>query len=249
MFGLDLWFKPLAIIHRWSRAGPLGANLFYLTQCVAQGTQPGVLVLADQAHAPGECVAATAGHADLHERVQYPALGLPQPGHHRDRECGEHHFPALAHHAPGHLAVEPHLGLAGDANPRVAGLLAEPPAPPRRQRLSLSTPLTPALSRSPPLHRRKLPDDRDLLTIHNHLRFPGKPPLRDPPQEPRPYLPSSISRSTLLLRTHVIMITELLRTTQAPGRASPSPGTRFYLQHAWTPTPHEEGTQRELGPA
>src|SRR5215467_1491741 len=225
MFGLDLWFKPLAIIRRWSRAGPLGANLFYLTQCVAQGTEPGVLVLADQAHAPGECVAATAGHAGLDERVQHPALGLPQPGHHRDRKCGEHHFAALAHHAPGHLAGEPHLRLARNANPGVAGLLTEPPAPPRRQSLSLASPL----SRGP-LHRRKFPNDRDLLTIHNHLRLPGKPPLRNPPQEPRPYLPSSINRSTLLLRTHVITITLLLATTQALGRASPlSPGTCFLL--------------------
>jgi hypothetical protein len=34
-FGLDLWFKPLAVIHRWSRARPLGTNLFHLAQCVA----------------------------------------------------------------------------------------------------------------------------------------------------------------------------------------------------------------------
>src|SRR5690348_1712426 len=225
MFGLDLWFKPLALIHRWSRAGPLGANLFYLTQCVAQGTEPGVLVLADQAHAPGECVAATAGHAGLHERVQHPALGLPQPGHHRDRKCGEHHFPALAHHAPGHLAAEPHFRLAGDPDPGVSGLLAEPPAPPRRQSLSFARPLTPGpLPGSPfrrgSLHCRKLPHNRDLLTVHNHLRLPREPSIGNPPLEPRPYLPSSVSRSAPLARTHVIVITRLPETTQAPGWAT-----------------------------
>src|SRR5215471_17898035 len=199
MFGLDLWFKPLSIIDRWSRAGPLGANLFYLAQRVAQGAEPGVLVLADQAHAPGECVAATAGHAGLHERVQHPALGLAQPGHHRDRKCGEHHFPPLAHHAPGNLAVEPHLRLTRDPNPRIPGLRTEPPAPPHRYGFGFGSPLSPGPSplSGSPLHRRKLPGNRDLLTIHNHLGLPGEPSIRQAPQEPSTYLLSSINRGTL----------------------------------------------------
>src|SRR5579871_1046463 len=207
MFGLDLWFKPLAIIHRWSRAGPLGANLFYLTQCAAQGTEPGVLVLADQADTPGECVAAAAGHAGLDERVQHPALGLAQPGHHRDRKCGEHHFPSLGHHAPGHLAAEPQFRLVGDPDPGVTGLLAKPPAPPRRQNLSLGRPFGRGPLFRTLLHRRKLPDDGDLLTVHNHRRLPDEPPLREALQEPSTHLPSSIRRKALLLRTHVMTIT------------------------------------------
>src|SRR5215467_7124458 len=76
--GLDLWFTPLAVIHRWSRAGPLGANLLHLAQYAAQRAEPGVLMFPDQAHAPGERVTAAAGHPGLDERVEHPALGLAQ---------------------------------------------------------------------------------------------------------------------------------------------------------------------------
>src|SRR5579859_2081694 len=209
-FGLDLWFKPLALIHRWSRARPLGANLLHVTKCVAQRAEPGVLVLPDQADAPGKRVTAAAGHAGVDERVQHPPLRLAQPGHHRDRQCGEHHFPALAHHTPGHLAAEPQFRFAGDADPGVTGLLAEPPAPPRRDRIRLSLAVPAAFGRGllvSCLHRRKLPDDGDLLTVHNHLRLPGEPPVRQPPEEPPAYLPGRVRRRTLSFCTHVIMIT------------------------------------------
>src|SRR5215469_6838994 len=146
-FGLDLWFKPLAVIHRWSRPGPLGANLFHLAQCVAQRAEPGVLVFPDQAHAPGERVTAAAGHPGVHERVEHPALGLAQPGHDRHGKCGEHHFPALAHHAPGHLAAEPPLRLAGDPDPRLARLLTEPAARPRRNGIRPALPRVPLTGR------------------------------------------------------------------------------------------------------
>src|SRR5215472_18711474 len=63
--GLDLWFKPLGVIHRWSRAGALGPHLLHAAQCVTQGGEPGVLMLPDEPHAPGERVAATAGHTGL----------------------------------------------------------------------------------------------------------------------------------------------------------------------------------------
>src|SRR5262249_15234236 len=98
--------------------------------------------------------------------------------------------------------------------------------------LGFASPLTPGLggplSRGP-LHRRKLPNDRDLLTIHNHLRLPREPPIRNPPQEPPPYLPSSINRSTLLLRTHVIMITALLRVRKLLDERLPSALARALL--------------------
>src|SRR6516162_9551519 len=148
--GLDLWCKPLAVIHRWSRAGPLGANLLHLAQCVAQRAQPGVLVFPDQADAPGERVTAAAGHPGLDERVEHPALGLAQPGHDRYGKCGEHHLPALGHHAPGHPSAESPLRLAGDPDTRLPRLFAEPPAPPRRDRVRVSLPRLPgSLSRLP----------------------------------------------------------------------------------------------------
>src|SRR5262249_40213919 len=162
-----------------------------------QRAEPGVLVFPDQADAPGERVTAATGHPRVDERVEHPALALAQPGHNRHGKCGEHHFPALAHHAPGNLAAEPPLRLAGDLDPRLPPplrghlapplprLSADPPAPPPREsvRLSLPRPLFGRL-----LHRRKLANDRDLLPVHDHLRRPGEPPVRQPPEAPIAYL-------------------------------------------------------------
>src|SRR5215472_5808990 len=133
--GLDLWFKPLGVIHRWSRAGPLGPHLLHAAQGAAQGGEPGVLVLPDEPHAPGERVAAAAGHAGLDEGVEHPALRLAQPGHDRHGKCGEHHFPALTDHAPGDLAAEQPFRLSRDPDPDLTGLLAEPPTPAGRDRV------------------------------------------------------------------------------------------------------------------
>lgn len=75
-FGLDLWFKPLAAIRGWSRVRPLRTYLLHAAQCLPQVGEPGVLVLTDQAHAPGESVAATAGRPGIDEGVQHPPLRL-----------------------------------------------------------------------------------------------------------------------------------------------------------------------------
>src|SRR5690606_40926126 len=45
----------------------------------------------------------------------------------RSRECGEHHSLAAAGHAPGDLLAEPPLGLLGDLDAALPGLLAEAP--------------------------------------------------------------------------------------------------------------------------
>ena len=62
-------------------------------------------------------------------------LRLAQPGHHRHREVGEQRPAPVDLDAPGDLAVEPVLGLAGDRDPLLAGVLAEAadPARPRRR--------------------------------------------------------------------------------------------------------------------
>src|SRR5262249_25533109 len=127
-FGLDLWFKPLVAIRGWSRVRPLRAHLLHMAQRLPQAGEPGVLVLADQPHAPGERVTAAAGAPGVHERVQHAPLRLAEPGHHRDGKCGEHHLAAVTDHAPGHLAAKRVLRLPGDLDPRVTRLLAELPA-------------------------------------------------------------------------------------------------------------------------
>src|SRR5215831_1335400 len=127
-FGLDLWFKPLPAIRGWSRVRPLRAHLLHVAQRLTQVREPGVLVLADQSHAPGERVAAAAGHPRVHERVEDLPLRLAEPGHHGDGKCGEHHLVVVTHNAPGHLAAERVLRLPGDLYPGVPGLLTEPAA-------------------------------------------------------------------------------------------------------------------------
>src|SRR5215471_7384696 len=219
--GLDLWFKPLDVIHCWSRAGPLGPNLFYVAQRVPQGGEPGVLVLPHQPHAPGERIAAAAGHAGLDERVEHPALGLAQPGHDRNGKCGEHHFPALADHAPGHLAAEQPLRLPRDPDPGLAGLLAEPPAPAGRDRIrpGLSRPGLGALGRRlgglgfglPGPHRGQVTDNRDRLTVQHYFGLAVEPAVRQAAKKPAAYLLSRAPRRALSLCTHVIMITHNAR--------------------------------------
>src|SRR5215472_16030858 len=140
-FGLDLWFKPLPAIRGWSRVRPLRAHLLHVAQCLPQVGEPGVLVLADQPHAPGERVAAAAGHPGVHERVEDAPLRLAEPGHHRDGKCGEHHLVVVADDAPGNLAAERVLSLPGYLYPLVAGLLTEPAATADGGRLGIDSEL------------------------------------------------------------------------------------------------------------
>src|ERR1700756_4735641 len=97
-----------------------------MAQRVPEVGQPAVLVLADKPNAPGERVAPAPGDPGVHERVEHEAFRLAQPGHHRYRECGEHHLLLAADDAPGDLLAEPVLGLTGDIDPLLACLLAEP---------------------------------------------------------------------------------------------------------------------------
>jgi hypothetical protein len=54
------------LLQTWSFA----SDLLYLEQCSPEVGQPAVLVLADQAHAPGKSVAAAACDARVHQGVQ-----------------------------------------------------------------------------------------------------------------------------------------------------------------------------------
>jgi len=127
-------------------------------------------MLPHQAHAPGERVAPAAGYARVDQRVQDQPLRLPEPGHHRHGEGGEHHLLVVTDDPPGHLAAEPVLGLPGDLDPLLAGVLAEPAAA--------------AFGGRRPLHVGYLlgrvrgwqnANDRDLLAIMLDLRRLGEP--------------------------------------------------------------------------
>src|SRR2546429_3510893 len=202
-FGLDLWYKPLLAIRGWSRVRPLRAHLLHVAQRLPQVGEPGVLVLADQAHAPGERVAAAAGHPGVHQRVEDAPLRLAEPGHHRDGKCGEHHLVVVTDNAPGHLAAERVLRLPGDLYPGVTGLLTEPAAAADGGRLGLGPgplprPLRgggPLLLRGVAVPRRRrcpragqVPDDRDLLPVDQDLGRALEPVVGQPPGQPAPYL-------------------------------------------------------------
>ena len=58
------------------RSGALGPDLLHLLQGGAQVRQPRILVLADQAHAPGQRVAAAAGDPGVHQGVEDEPLRL-----------------------------------------------------------------------------------------------------------------------------------------------------------------------------
>src|SRR2546430_16931176 len=222
VFGLGLWYKPLLAIRGWSRVRPLRAHLLHVAQRLPQVGGPGVLVLADQPHAPRERVAAAAGHPGVHQRVEDAPLRLAEPGHHRDGKCGEHHLVGVTDNAPGHLAAERMLRLPGDLYPGVTGLLTEPAAAADGGRLRLGPgPLPRPLRGGGPLLLRgaaapsrrrcppagQVPDDRDLLPVDQDLGRSLEPVVRQPPGQPAPYLFRRAGRPALLPGNHVIMIT------------------------------------------
>src|SRR5690242_9711335 len=194
--------RPGASRHSGGAGGswPLVADFLDVAQGVTQPGQPGVGVLSGQPHAPGQRVAAAAGHARLDQRVEHPAFGLAQPGHDRDGQRGEHLGHARAGDAPGHLAPELVLGLPGDLDPAAPGLLAEP--------------ADPALGGGGPLGVRRpfrlgggqFPYDRDLLAVRLDLRRGREPVARQPAAEPAAYLFRSapLPRSASLTRRGLV---------------------------------------------
>src|SRR5690606_4209085 len=118
-------------------------------------------------------------------------------------ECGEHHSPAAAGHAPGDLLAEPPLGLLGDLDAPLPGLLAEAADEPVDERRAL---LVVHVARR--VGQRA--DDRDLLTVPDDLRGAGEPALGEPSGEPSAHLRGDV------LACHVINITQLR------GKSTPS---------------------------
>src|SRR5262249_40981109 len=81
-------------------------------------------------------------------------------------------------HAPGHLAPVAMLGLAGDLDPLVPGLLPKPGNPARLRRGAGGVIGLVALQ------RRQLADHDDLLTVHPHLGCTDEPFAWQAPGEP-----------------------------------------------------------------
>ena len=142
------------------------AKLLHAGHRLAQLLQPVLAVLADEAHAPGQRVRPAAGDSCVDEGVEDQALALAQPGHHRHGQVGEHDAHRAALGPPGDLAAEPVLGLAGDRDPFVPGVLAEAGDAAmgrlchlRSVRLALDA-----------LGRGEVAQHQDLLPVDGHLR-------------------------------------------------------------------------------
>src|ERR1039457_1312469 len=82
-------------------------------------------MLTDEAHAPRQRLAATAGDARLDQRVEDAAILDSEPGHDRNPEGGEELLDATAAGAPGDLAAEEALRVAGNLDARVASVAPE----------------------------------------------------------------------------------------------------------------------------
>src|SRR4051812_47489827 len=162
--------------------GALGAHLAHPHQCILQLLQPLTLVLTDEAHAPRQGVAAAAGDAAADERVERVALGHAQARHDRKGERGEQLAVVTDLGAPTDLAAIAVLGLLGDADALLSGVLAEALDPGRQRRgLGGRGVVGEAV-------RGKTADDEDLFSVERDLRRPGEPLVREAAREPAAYL-------------------------------------------------------------
>ena len=101
----------------WELLGPRLRTSSTAAMASRSSVDPLGLVLGHQAHAPGQRLAAAAGHAGVDQRVEHPAVAHAQPGHDRHARRREEDRGAAAHGAPRHRAPEGGLGLVGDAHP------------------------------------------------------------------------------------------------------------------------------------
>ncbi len=82
-------------------------------------------MLSHEADAPGQRLAPTAGDTGLDQRVEHAAILDPEPGHDRNSEGGEELLDAATAGAPGDLATEEPLSVAGDLDAGVASVTPE----------------------------------------------------------------------------------------------------------------------------
>ena len=106
--------------------GPSARTSSTFSSASRRSFEPVLLALGDQSHAPGEGVAAAARDAGVDQRVQdlcaRACAVASWPG---TLKRGEQVTLVAAPSAPGHLALEPALGLVGDLHALAARVLAE----------------------------------------------------------------------------------------------------------------------------
>src|SRR5450631_1785908 len=160
-------------------AWPLAANLLHGGESLPEALDPFVLVATDEAHAPGESLTAAARHAGVDECVENGPVTEAQPGHHRYTKGGEVLLDVTAPRPPRHFAAEEALGLRGDTDATVAGLVAEAGDPSRsRGRAGRLV----GVGRQFRLRDRS--HDEDLVTVAGDVRWPGEEVVGNAPRKP-----------------------------------------------------------------
>src|SRR5665213_3861891 len=160
-------------------ARPLAANLLHGSESLPEALDPFVLVAADEAYAPGESLTAAARHAGVDECVENGPVTEAQPGHHWYTEGGEVLLDVTAARPPRHLAAEEALGLRGDPDATVAGLVAEAgdPSGPRGRAGRL-------VGVGGQFRLRDRSHDEDLVAVAGDGRWPGEEVVGNAPRKP-----------------------------------------------------------------
>ena len=106
-------------------SGTAIADVLHPVDRLPELADPVVLVVTDQADAPGERLAAAAGDAAVDEGVEHLTLLEAKPGHGRSVDGGEVRLGLATPCAPADGATERLLGLVGDRHALLAGRFAE----------------------------------------------------------------------------------------------------------------------------
>ena len=189
------------------RLRALGPHPLDLLKSRAQLGDPVRLVAADQANAPRQGLAAAPSHPGIDEGVEHAALAHAQPGHHRHAGGGELLGRGAAARSPGDLAPEASLGVLGDADPLLAGVLSEPFDPGGFGDLA-------AFGRqvAPQVGFGQAADDQDLVVVEGDLGRSGEPPVGQLSGEPAEQ--SGPLVGARCVRLHAYMITQCREKVQ-----------------------------------
>ena len=119
------WWRADLVLDLSSGAGSLVACFPDRGEGCVELFEPVLLVLADEAHAPGEGVGAGSGDAGFDQGVEHDPLWLGEPGHDWHGQLGEVVDGVAAARRPGHLAAGQRLQLVGDRDPLGPGFFPE----------------------------------------------------------------------------------------------------------------------------
>src|SRR5258706_8932387 len=213
-----------------ARAWALVATRLDAAERAPELLDPAVLIVGDEADAPGEGFAAAPGHARVDEGVEHAPLTEAQASH--DRHGGRRERVRLAADAdrPRNAPSEPWLGVLGNRHAGLSCLLAEAVDP----RLAGSSLLGSGCALRD-LHVGQLTGDEDLLAVTVHGGRRGEPTRPDPPGQPAAELlhRSVVSHDVELLRfdwvitaLHSNALVSMFRGGFPCPRVSAGPGPR-----------------------